>query len=84
MGAPSQAVTLTPEQIAELNTKLADFRHNVNNHLSLIMTATELMRRKPELAARLLESLVEPPQRIQREVKSISDELQKALQITPL
>jgi hypothetical protein len=82
MGLPNHPVTLTPEQIAELNGKLADLRHNVNNYLALIIAATELIRRRPETAPRLVASLDDPPQRITAEVKGFSDQLEKALEIT--
>ena len=82
MGVPNHPVTLTPEQILELARKLADLRHNVNNHLSLIVAATELMRRRPEAAARFVECLADPPNKIAAEVKAFSDQLEKALQIT--
>jgi hypothetical protein len=82
MGAPNHPVTLTPEQIVELNQKLADMRHNVNNHLSLIVAAAELIRRKPEAATRFLGSLADPPEKITAELKAFSAQLEKALQIT--
>jgi hypothetical protein len=82
MGLPTHPVTLTPEQIAELNENLADLRHNVNNYLSLIVAATELMRRRPESSARLVESLDDPSRKITTEVRLFSDRLEKALRIT--
>ena len=81
MQLPQHPVTLTPEQIQELNARLSTLRHNVNNNLSLIVAATELLRRKPEMAARFLGSLQDPPQRITEEVKRFSDELEKVLGI---
>ena len=42
MESPGQAVTLSAEQIAELNKHLANFRHDVNNNLSLIIAAIAL------------------------------------------
>ena len=57
MGLPQNAITLTPEQIAALNEKLSVTRHDINNHLSLIVAAVELLRRKPEMAPKLLDSL---------------------------
>ncbi len=84
MGIPNHPVTLTPEEITELNVKLADMRHNVNNYLSLMVAAVELMRRKPDLALRFVDALAEPPQKITDEVKRFSNELEKVLQITRL
>lgn len=82
MGLPDQPVTILPGQIAELNQKLSNLRHNVNNHLSLIVAAAELIRRKPEIAPRLIDSLVEQPQKIINELKLFSAELEGALGIT--
>jgi len=45
---PSQPVTLSVEQIEELNQKLSNMRHDINNNLSLILAATELIRHKPQ------------------------------------
>jgi len=79
MAAPNHSVTLTPEQVAELREKLADVRHNVNNYLALIVAGTELMRRKPESAARFLDSFSEPPQKIADEIQSFSKYLEEKL-----
>ena len=57
MGLPSQPVTLTVEQLAELNRSLSNMRHDINNHLSLIMAAVELIRHKPQMAERMLTTL---------------------------
>jgi hypothetical protein len=82
MAAPSNPVTLTPEQIAEISRKLGDLRHNVNNQLSRIVAATELIRRRPESLERYSTSLSEPPQKITDELKSFSQEFEQLLQIT--
>ena len=37
MGLPIQPVSLSAEQIDELNRKLSTMRHDINNNLSLIM-----------------------------------------------
>ena len=83
MAAPIQQVTLTPAQVEDLRAKLADLRHNVANQLSLIVAATELMQRRPESAARFVDSLAGPPRKITEEVKQFSDALEKALGPTP-
>ena len=81
MGQPEQSVQLTPVQVHDLNQKLSTFRHNVNNHLSLMIAAIELMKRKPEMAARLVETLAEQPEKITCEMRVFSDEFDKALGI---
>ena len=50
MPLPNEPVTLSVEQIRELNSKLADLRHNLNNSLSLMTAAAELIKRHPENA----------------------------------
>ncbi|MEW6161245.1 MAG: hypothetical protein AB1813_27765, partial [Verrucomicrobiota bacterium] len=68
MGLPNEPVTLSPQHIRDLNQKLSNLRHNVNNHLSLVLAAAELIRRKPDLSARMLDTLTEQPQKIMDEV----------------
>jgi hypothetical protein len=82
MGLPRQTVPLTPEQVADLNRKFADLRHNVNNHLALMVAALELIRRKPDMIDRMVNNLTEQPQKILDEIKHFSDEFERALQIT--
>ena len=41
----TQPITLSAEQVEELQKKIAKLRHDINNHLSLVMAATELIRR---------------------------------------
>ena len=45
MVLPDQPVTLTVEQIRELNQKLSTLRHDVNNNLALVIAAAEIIRR---------------------------------------
>jgi hypothetical protein len=82
MPLPSEPVTLTAAQIAELNKKLADLRHEVNNNLSLIIAAAEIMRLKPESTARMQEGLTEKPHKIAEIVAKFSRDLETALRIT--
>lgn len=82
MGLPDQTVPLTPVEVAELSRKLSDLRHNVNNHLALMVAALELIRRKPEMLQRMVDNLTEQPQKILEEIKKFSDELEKTLRIS--
>ena len=82
MGMPQTPVTLTPEQVAELNEKLGTTRHDINNNLSLIVAAVELMRRKPELAPRMIESISQQPDKIIAELRNFSVEFEKSFGIT--
>ena len=79
---PSQPVTLTVEQIGELNRQLSTMRHDVNNHLSLIVAAMELIRHKPETAERMMTTLGEQPPRIADALKMFSADFEGVLGIT--
>ncbi len=82
MPLPQDTVPLAPNVVADLNRKLSDTRHSINNHLTLISTALELMRRKPESAPRLLASLSEQPEKIRDELERFSNDFEQALQIS--
>ena len=79
---PAQPVTLTPEQIAELNKKLSTMRHDINNNLSMVMAAAELAKLKPEMADNMLTRLIEQPAKITAQLKEFSTEFERILQIT--
>lgn len=81
MGLPSEPQTLTPEQVAELNSKLSEMRHNINNYLSMIIAATELVKRKPESAERFLDMISLQPPRVTTEMQSFSTAFEKMLKI---
>jgi hypothetical protein len=82
MALPQNPVTLTPEQIGALNEKLSKARHDVNNCLSLIVAAVELTRRKPELAARMTDTIAQQPDKIIGELRAFSAEFEQAFGIT--
>jgi hypothetical protein len=79
MALPEQPVTLSVEQIDELNKKLSTMRHDVNNHLSMVMAAAELVRLKPELGEKMLGRLIEQPTKISEAIKQFSVEFEKTL-----
>ncbi|MGA2174935.1 MAG: hypothetical protein ABSH38_08145 [Verrucomicrobiota bacterium] len=82
MGLPNTPLTLTPEQLKELNQKLSHMRHEINNQLSLIVAALELIRFKPDLRDRMLDTLSQQPPKIMAEVAKFSAEFEQALGIT--
>jgi hypothetical protein len=82
MGLPQKTISLSPETIADLNRRLGDMRHNVNNHLTLVTTAMELIRRKPDSIERMLETMEDQPDRIRAELHEFSAELEKILGIS--
>jgi len=82
MGLPNQPVTLTIGQLDELNRKLAQLRHDINNNLSLMMAAVELIRHKPQMAERMLTTLSEQPSKVSASLNKFSAEFENALGIT--
>jgi len=81
MELPAQPVTLSVEQIAELNQKLANLRHDVNNNLSLIIAATEVLEHKPQLMERMRATVAEQPPKIAAAVAKFSAEFENLLGI---
>jgi signal transduction histidine kinase len=82
MSLPAEPLTLSVEQIGELNQKLADLRHDINNRVSVIIASTELLRRRPETAERMLASLAEQPSKILELITQFSRDLETMLHIT--
>jgi hypothetical protein len=82
MGSPTHTVTFSPEQIAELNRILSDTRHGINNHLALLTTAMELIRRDPSAAGRLVQTMADRPEMIRTELIRFSRAFEDAFGIT--
>jgi len=82
MGLPIEPVTLTVEQLGELNRQLGNMRHDINNNLSLIVAAAELMRHKPAVAERMMTTLAEQPGKITAAINKFSTTFEQALGIT--
>jgi len=81
MVLPQQPVTLTPEEIAELNSRLSDLRHNINNCLMKVTLAVDLIRTKPDVAARMTETIADQPAQIMGQLRRFSAEFEQHLGI---
>ncbi len=84
MALPTEPVTLSVEELAAFNEKLATLRHDINNHLSLIMAAVELMRHKPQASERMVVALGEQPPKIGEALRKFTAEFEKTLKFTAL
>lgn len=82
MPVPTQPVELSPEQIAELSSKLGTLRHDINNNLLLIMASAELIKYKPEMAGQMLNNLIDQPPKITEAMSQFSLEFEKVFGIT--
>ena len=81
MSLPSEPVTLSVEQVRELKQKISDLRHDVNNNIALMLSAIEMIRRRPESVEKMLESLSRQPKRVNDTVTEFSKDLEKVLHI---
>jgi hypothetical protein len=81
MSATTHTVRLTVEQIQELNQELSNMRHDINNHLSLMLAATELIRHKPQMAERMMATLCEQPAKITDCIAKFSAEFESTLRL---
>lgn len=76
MVLPTTPVTLTPEQVAELNKQLSTMRHDINNHLTLIVAVAEVVRQKPQFAEKYIGTLADQPQKISTSMQKFSTEFE--------
>jgi hypothetical protein len=81
MQIPQSPATLTPEQVAELNNKLSHMRHEINNQLSLVVAALELIRFKPDTKDKMLNTISEQPPKIMAEMQKFSTDFEQAFGI---
>jgi hypothetical protein len=81
MSLPTEPVTLSVEEIRELKQKLSDLRHDVNNNIALMLSAIEMIRRRPENMEKMLDSMERQPRRVNETVIGFSKDLEKALHI---
>jgi hypothetical protein len=82
MALPTNPVTLSVEQLEELNRKLSTLRHDINGDLALVVAAAELIKLNPDVIQRMLSTLLEQPPKIRDRVDRFSAEFEKALGIT--
>ena len=82
MGLPNQPVTLSVEQLAELNKRLSNMSHDIRNGLSLIAASAELIRHKPELMDKMMPRISDAPAKISASIDTFRAEFEKAFGIT--
>jgi len=79
MSIPTHPVTLTPQQVEELRQKLAKMRHDINNHLSLISFAVEILRTKSDMVERMAGTISDQSPKIQADLAEYTAEFELAL-----
>jgi len=79
MGQSAKSVTLSAEQVENLAKKLSSMRHDINNHLALIVAAAELIKFNPDMVQRMTGTLMEQPPKITQEIAKFSREIEELL-----
>lgn len=79
MALSGESVTLSAEQVEEMQRRLSKLRHDINNNLSLIVAAVELIKHNPDMFARMVNVLSEQPAKIAEAMKEYSAEFEKRL-----
>jgi len=82
MVLPTQPVVLSVEQIGELNQKLTNLRHDLNNSLSLIAATAELIHRRPANSDHMWKTLHDQPRKITDAIAQFSRDMDAVLHIT--
>jgi TolA-binding protein len=82
MGVPNAPATVTPQQLADLNKKLSHMRHEVNNQLALSVAALELIRFRPELRDKMLDTIAQQSPKITAEIAQFSAAFEEMFGIT--
>jgi len=82
MALPTAPVTLSVQQVEELNKRLALLRHDINGDLALVVASAELIKLNPDLIQRMLTTLSEQPPKIREKIDRFAIEFEKALGIT--
>lgn len=57
-------------------------RHDINNHLSLIVAAVELIRHKPQMAERMIATVAEQPSKIAESLSKFSADFERTFGIS--
>lgn len=81
MGTAYQAIQLTADDVRMLNRHLSKVRHDINNDLSLLVAAAEMLHRKPELAEKYMQTLLNQPEKISNKITEFSRLFEAALKI---
>ena len=77
MRLPDQPLTLSSEQIGDLNRQLSKMRHDINTYLAVMIPAAEIARCKPEAADRMTTAVLEQAPRITEALKAFSAEFER-------
>ena len=81
MVIPKTPVILSPSQIEELAQKFKNMRHEINNHLSVVVLSVEILQKKPELMKHTSAVIEEQRLKISQDIAQFSAEFERAFDI---
>jgi hypothetical protein len=81
MRMPEHPVSLSPAEIEELNHKLSHMRHDINNYLTLMVAAAELIRRDPGSLEKRVTTILDQVPRATTTLAQFSAEFEKTFGI---
>jgi len=79
---PENPITLSVQQIDELNRNLTRMRHDIKGHLTVVGLAAELISTKPEAAKEHIRTLLEQPPKFELALQTFTAAFEQALGIT--
>jgi hypothetical protein len=82
MALPTTPVTLTVEQVGQLNKTLSEKRHEVNNVLCVIAAAVDLVRINPAQTPKMLAMIAQRAPEIKGHIEEFSRAFEAAMGIT--
>jgi hypothetical protein len=82
MAPPHQPATLSAEQVAELHRQLSTMRHDINNQMSIIVAALELVRMNPDMAEKMYDAIAQQPKKVGDSMTKFSSAFEQTLGIT--
>lgn len=82
MPLPEHPVTLTPQQVADLNRRLTLLRHDIKGHLGVQQLAAELFRFKPESGEEMATTVLQQVPKIIAVCDAFTAEFERTLGIS--
>jgi len=82
MALPQHPVTLTPQQVADLNKRLTLMRHDIKGFLGVQQLAAELFKFKPESGEEMVTTVLQQLPKIISACDSFTAEFERTLGIT--
>lgn len=77
----SEPLVLSGDEVRLLNEELSKMRHDINNNLTVLVAAIDLIRYKPDSLEKWLTSIKEQPSHINDSIRAFSGRFEQILGI---